>query len=163
MITSPAPHVLDTIMIMWTWRGRGRGLGGWRRGEEVNRLRSGKHAREISPCYQRSSGCPHPLSFPLSFGSPREGIRVRLSFERGNPDRMRWLMCCSSWLAGHGCQLASGQHGTPLDQVVRSPFSYSTYFFTSSRYFIKLLPYPISRHVITFVNLPRALSLCALT
>lgn len=79
--------------------GEGEGEGGvWEdgeEGEEVNRSHSDKHVREISHCCQCSNDCPHPLSFRFIFSSasPLEGIRVKLSFERGNPARMRQLMC----------------------------------------------------------------------
>lgn len=71
------------------------GLVGWSVGGVKSHTQSGKHAREreISRCNQRSSGYPHPLSFRINFSSlPLEGIRVRLSFEGGNPSRMRQLM-----------------------------------------------------------------------
>lgn len=152
MITSPAPHVLDTIMIMWTWRG-GRGMGGWRRG------RGGK-SLTLLPAHK-----PTPsfllLYFLFRFSSGRYSCQILIWKRKSSQDEA--VNVFVSWLAGHRCQLASGEPGTALDQVVRSPFSsssrkYSTYFFTLSSYFIKLLLYPISCHVITFVSLPRPLS-----
>jgi len=157
MITSPAPHVLDTIMIMWMWRG-GRGLGGWRRGRGGKSLTLGQTRKadiSLRPALKRLP-TPSFLYFLFRFSSGRYSCQTLIWERKSSQDEVVNVFVSS--LAGHGCQLASGEPGTPLDQVVRSPFSYSAYFFTLSCYFIKLLPYPISRHIVTFVNLPSALS-----
>ncbi len=153
MITSPAPHVLDTIMIMRMCRG-GRGLGGWRRGWGGKSLMLGQTRKgdiSLLPVLKRLP-TPSFLSFYFlfRFSSGRYSCQILIWKRKSSQDEV--VNVFVSWLAGHGCQLASGQPGTPLDQVVRSPSStrkYSTYFFTLSGYFIKLLLYPISCHVIT--------------
>ena len=161
MITSPAPHVLDTIMIMWMWRG-GRGVGGRRRG------RGGKLLMLGQTCKGDISQLPVPtpsflsLYFLFRFFSGRYLCQILIWRRKSNQDEA--VNVFVSWLAGHRCQLASDKPGTPLDQVVRSPFSsstrkYSTYFFTLSGYFIELLLYPISCHAFPSVSLPGLLSL----
>ena len=135
-------------------------------GEEVNRSRSGKHARRDISLLAGLERLPTPSSLPslyflFRFSSGRISCQILIWKRKSSQDEA--VNVFVSRLAGHRCQLASGEPDTPLDQVVRSPFSsssrkYSTYFFTLSSYFIKPSLYPISCHVITFVSLPWPLS-----